>query len=90
MVDACERGWQHADINKTHSSETNTLIGSHHIVSLWCTAQFLSAQLGRKRVFVYLNSAFTPSYDESVANLYAWHGVEGKLVVNYALQQAWG
>ena len=52
--------------------------------------QFLSAQLGRKRVFVYLNSAFTPSYDESVANLYAWHGVEGKLVVNYALQQAWG
>ena len=52
--------------------------------------QFLSAQLGRKRVFVYLNSAFTQSYDESVANLYAWHGVEGKLVVNYALQQAWG
>jgi ubiquitin-like protein ATG12 len=51
---------------------------------------FLSAQLGRKGVFVYLNSAFTPSYDETVANLYAWHGVEGKLVVNYALQQAWG
>ena len=43
-----------------------------------------------KFVFVYLNSAFTPSYDETVANLYAWHGVEGKLVVNYALQQAWG
>ena len=42
------------------------------------------------RVFVYLNSAFTPRYDEKVANLYAWHGVEGKLVVNYALQQAWG
>lgn len=51
---------------------------------------FLSNQLGGKRVFVYLNSAFTPSYDETVANLYAWHGVEGKLVVNYALQQAWG
>ena len=29
---------------------------------------FLSAQLGRKGVFVYLNSAFTPSYDETVAN----------------------
>lgn len=51
---------------------------------------FLSTQLGGKRVFVYLNSAFTPGYDETVANLYAWHGVEGKLVVNYALQQAWG
>jgi len=25
-----------------------------------------------------------------VSNLYAWYGVEGKLVVNYALQQAWG
>jgi ubiquitin-like protein ATG12 len=57
--------------------------------------QFLTAQLKPQigadgRVFVYLNSAFTPRYDEKVANLYAWHGVEGKLVVNYALQQAWG
>ena len=51
---------------------------------------FLSNQLGKKQIFVYLNSAFTPSYDETVANLYSWHGVEGKLVVNYALQQAWG
>lgn len=51
---------------------------------------FLSNQLGKKQIFVYLNSAFTPSYDETVANLYSWYGVEGKLVVNYALQQAWG
>ena len=51
---------------------------------------FLSNQLGKKQIFVYLNSAFTPRYDETVANLYRWHGVEGKLVVNYALQQAWG
>ena len=59
-------------------------------VGLVITAQ-LKPQIGADgRVFVYLNSAFTPRYDEKVANLYAWHGVEGKLVVNYALQQAWG
>ena len=51
----------------------------------------LKPQIGTDgRVFVYLNSAFTPRYDERVSNLYAWYGVEGKLVVNYALQQAWG
>ena len=51
----------------------------------------LKPQIGQDgRVFVYLNSAFTPRYDERVSNLYAWYGVEGKLVVNYALQQAWG
>lgn len=51
---------------------------------------FLGAQLGKKQIFVYLNSAFTPRYDETVANLYEWHGVEGKLVVNYATTPAWG
>jgi ubiquitin-like protein ATG12 len=51
---------------------------------------FLSKQLGKEQIFVYLNSAFTPNYDETVANLYRWHGTEGKLVVNYAMQQAWG
>ena len=51
----------------------------------------LKPQIGTDgRVFVYLNIAFTPRYDERVSNLYAWYGVEGKLVVNYALQQAWG
>jgi ubiquitin-like protein ATG12 len=51
---------------------------------------FLGTQLGKKHIFVYLNSAFTPRYDETVANLYEWHGVEGKLVVNYATTPAWG
>ena len=50
---------------------------------------FLGAQLGKKQIFVYLNSAFTPRYDETVANLYEWHG-GGKLVVNYATTPAGG
>ena len=55
----------------------------------WCE-ECQPCSLGKRQIFVYLNSAFTPSYDETVANLYSWHGSEGKLVVNYALQQAWG
>ena len=51
---------------------------------------FLGTQLGKKQIFAYLNSAFTPRYDETVAKLYEWYGVEGKLVVNYATTPAWG
>ena len=51
---------------------------------------FLGVQLRGKSIFVYLNSAFTPRYDETVANLFLWHGVEGKLVVYYATTPAWG
>jgi ubiquitin-like protein ATG12 len=51
---------------------------------------FLGVQLRGKSIFVYLNSAFTPRYDETVANLFQWHGVEGKLVVYYATTPAWG
>tara|TARA_B110000977_G_scaffold42536_1_gene57537 strand:- start:11927 stop:12310 length:384 start_codon:yes stop_codon:yes gene_type:complete len=50
----------------------------------------IKARIGRKQIFVYLNSAFTPRYDETVAKLFKWHGVEGKLVVNYATVPAWG
>lgn len=40
--------------------------------------------------FVYLKEAFSPALDERVGALYAAFGVDGRLVVNYALTPAWG
>lgn len=52
--------------------------------------EFLRKQLHRDTVFCYINSAFSPSPDEIVADLFNNFGLDGKLVVNYALNQAWG
>lgn len=51
---------------------------------------FLRKQLNKDSVFVYLNSAFTPDMDETVLTLVEGFGLDGKLVVNYALTPAWG
>ncbi|KAJ1261081.1 hypothetical protein BS78_09G001000 [Paspalum vaginatum] len=46
--------------------------------------EFLRRQLHQDTLFVYINSAFSPNPDE--LNF----GIDGKLVVNYALSAAWG
>eukprot|EP00249_Psilotum_nudum_P006854 c20111_g1_i1 orf=486-785(+) len=51
---------------------------------------FLCRQLHRETVFVYINSAFSPSPDETVLDLFENFGIDGKLVVNYACSMAWG
>eukprot|EP00270_Netrium_digitus_P013519 TRINITY_DN449_c0_g3_i2.p1 TRINITY_DN449_c0_g3~~TRINITY_DN449_c0_g3_i2.p1 ORF type:complete len:118 (+),score=34.47 TRINITY_DN449_c0_g3_i2:48-401(+) len=51
---------------------------------------FLRRQLHRDSLFVYVNAAFSPTPDERIADLYDLFAVEGKLIVNYALTQAWG
>eukprot|EP00850_Spirogloea_muscicola_P020285 SM000211S06655 [mRNA] locus=s211:122898:124147:- [translate_table: standard] len=51
---------------------------------------FLLRQLHRDTLFVYVNSAFAPSPDELIADLFNNFAVDGKLVVNYASSQAWG
>lgn len=40
--------------------------------------------------FVYLKEAFSPSLDERILVLFDAFGVDGRLVVNYALTPAWG
>lgn len=40
--------------------------------------------------FVYLKEAFSPSLDERIGVLFDAFGVDGRLVVNYALTPAWG
>ena len=40
--------------------------------------------------FVYLREAFSPAPEERVQALYDAFGVDGRLVVSYALQPAWG
>lgn len=40
--------------------------------------------------FVYLKEAFSPALEERISVLYAAFGVDGRLVVNYALTPAWG
>uniref|UniRef100_M1AU25 Ubiquitin-like protein ATG12 n=1 Tax=Solanum tuberosum TaxID=4113 RepID=M1AU25_SOLTU len=44
----------------------------------------------RHKMFVYVNSAFSPNPDELVIDLYNNFGFDGKLVVNYACSMAWG
>ncbi|KAI3439098.1 hypothetical protein D9Q98_001507 [Chlorella vulgaris] len=51
---------------------------------------FLRKKLGRDQVFVYLKEAFSPALDERIAVLHEAFGVDGRLVVNYALTPAWG
>ncbi|GAA5986574.1 hypothetical protein JCM10908_003804 [Rhodotorula pacifica] len=54
---------------------------------------FLRKELGWKAsdpLFVYINSAFAPALDDTVANLYKSFGTENHLLVNYSSTQAWG
>jgi ubiquitin-like protein ATG12 len=39
---------------------------------------------------VYLREAFAPSPEERISVLHDAFGVDGRLVVNYALTPAWG
>jgi ubiquitin-like protein ATG12 len=43
-------------------------------------------------VYVYLNQAFTPKFDERVGRLFDWYKGDGQnmLVVHYAVQAAYG
>ena len=50
----------------------------------------MRGQLQRETVFVYLRSSFTPSFEDSVFDLFETFGEDGKLVVFYALTPAWG
>ncbi|KAG0617790.1 hypothetical protein M758_4G015200 [Ceratodon purpureus] len=40
--------------------------------------------------FLYINSAFSPTPDENIWDLFENFGIDGKLVVNYACSMAWG
>ncbi|KAJ1922651.1 Ubiquitin-like protein [Tieghemiomyces parasiticus] len=55
--------------------------------------QFLRRELNYKAadpLFVYISSAFSPSPDETVENLYRCFKSDGQLVVNYCTTAAWG
>ncbi|EJT97733.1 APG12-domain-containing protein [Dacryopinax primogenitus] len=55
--------------------------------------QFLRKELGWKAadpLFTYINSAFSPTPDDTVANLYKCFATEGHLIVNYSSTAAWG
>ncbi|KAI9331342.1 ubiquitin-like protein Atg12, partial [Obelidium mucronatum] len=41
-------------------------------------------------IFLYVNSAFAPAPDETVATLFKNFGSEGSLIVNYSTTAAWG
>lgn len=56
-------------------------------------AQFLRKQLKLENedpLFTYINSAFCPSPDQEVGNLYECFSVNGELIVNYSITNAWG
>jgi len=55
--------------------------------------EFLRKQLQYKPeepLFIFINSAFQPSPDESVGEIYKCFQNDGKLIVNYSTTQAWG
>ncbi|KAI0029225.1 autophagy protein 12, partial [Vararia minispora EC-137] len=55
--------------------------------------QFLRKELGWKQgepLYTYINLAFSPAPDDTVANLYRSFATEGHLIVNYSTTQAWG
>nr|BAX30164.1 ubiquitin-like 12 [Polyandrocarpa misakiensis] len=41
-------------------------------------------------IFLYVNQAFGPAPDREIGSLYEWFGGDGKLVLDYAKNQAWG
>lgn len=56
-------------------------------------ASFIRKSLKMKagnQLFVYVNSSFAPSPDETIDNLYRTFGTNSTLVVNYAVTPAWG
>ncbi|KAG2209955.1 hypothetical protein INT47_003390 [Mucor saturninus] len=55
--------------------------------------QFLRKELryqGADPLFLYINSAFAPSPDETVSNLYKCFNTDGHLIINYCTTAAWG
>ncbi|KAI1798280.1 autophagy protein 12 [Ganoderma leucocontextum] len=55
--------------------------------------QFLRKELGWKQgdpLFTYINLAFSPAPDDTVANLFKSFSTEGHLIVNYSTTAAWG
>lgn len=53
-------------------------------------SEFLRKSLKMDSVFMYLNSSFAPSLDESVGQLAEAYAIDGKLIVNYSTSPAWG
>ncbi|CAI2177113.1 10515_t:CDS:2 [Funneliformis geosporum] len=55
--------------------------------------QFLRKELNYKAsepLFLYINSAFSPAPDETVANLVKCFNTDGHLIINYCTSAAWG
>ncbi|KAI8979486.1 ubiquitin-like autophagy protein Apg12-domain-containing protein [Mycotypha africana] len=55
--------------------------------------QFLRKQLkyqGSDPLFLYINSAFSPSPDETIANIHKCFNTNGHLIINYCTTAAWG
>jgi ubiquitin-like protein ATG12 len=55
--------------------------------------QFIRKELNIKEgegIFLYVNSAFIPVFDDVLGDLDRLHGTEGQLVINYALNPAFG
>ncbi|XP_017955348.1 autophagy protein 12-like [Drosophila navojoa] len=43
-----------------------------------------------EQIFLYVNQTFAPAPDQIIKNLYECHGANGKLVLYYCKNQAWG
>lgn len=77
--------------NAPSLKQTKFKIGLHQRFQM--VMDFLGRQLRLKEtdtLFLYVNSAFSPAPDTTIQHLVNCFGVDGQLVVNYALTQAYG
>jgi ubiquitin-like protein ATG12 len=64
--------------------------GDHKFGSLTMFLRRMLKLDSGQSLFIYCNSAFIPSPDESLSDLHESFALRDELVLNYCLQEAWG
>ncbi|KAH8297691.1 hypothetical protein KR054_005676 [Drosophila jambulina] len=78
--------WIQKFIHKYLKLDANEQIAStpKNLPRTFISSQFVILQ------FLYVNQTFAPAPDQIIKNLYECHGTNGKLVLYYCKNQAWG
>jgi ubiquitin-like protein ATG12 len=84
---------------KRHRAIGNAPIMKNNIFKISSNHKFQTVILFLKRelnlksqdsIYLYINSAFSPSPDEILKNLYQCFHINQQLIINYCMTPAWG
>jgi ubiquitin-like protein ATG12 len=64
--------------------------GDQQFISLTLSLRKMLKLDSSQSLFIYCNSAFIPSPDESLRDLHESFALRDELILNYCLQEAWG